>query len=460
MSPWVTSLRKLHYVFPGEADKLLKMAAGLHGLVNHLGHIKAANIGFALPLVPMFYGEETSVDKSSWVAAFTGLLNALIAICSEIEISGGEWVQSYYTDSVADAEATDLQTSELAFLPQANSDEEDALVLQDGTAPIQKFENQLAAFHIKSEMLFHPIFGDWTFSTLHGARATLTVLTLNLDSTLTKTWRSLFTTLDLPMLSKFEIYNINIPGTNSGFVVPSTELLCFLSLHPTIMNLLLHGVENPPETPPERPAILPNLVSISVDPLWLPTILPNNRVELSDAAANFQDQHQHLQSIIIHTDLRVMRRKQYDYDFFDVALRTIVDLPAGKGITLRLRLMSTDGTFDWIEKQAQMGPTQSLLGQISSVHTISIETSRHSPDPRILTTIVDFVQLLRGVHHVELDSYHNLAPAFTPAKLKELAKTCPKMQTIRYSYSFGRSPHLVHLRGIDGSSEPAFLDGK
>ena len=163
MSPWVTSLRKLHYVFPGEADKLLKMAAGLHGLVNHLGHIKAANIGFALPLVPMFYGEETSVDKSSWVAAFTGLLNALIAICSEIEISGGEWVQSYYTDSVADAEATDLQTSELAFLPQANSDEEDALVLQDGTAPIQKFENQLAAFHIKSDMLFHPIFGDWTF---------------------------------------------------------------------------------------------------------------------------------------------------------------------------------------------------------------------------------------------------------------------------------------------------------
>ena len=293
MSPWATSLRKLHYVFPGEADKLLKMTAGLHGLVNHLDHIEAANIGFALPLFTMFYGEETSVDKSSWVATFTGLLDALIAMCSVIEISGGEWVQSYYTESLADAEATDvgLQTSELASLPQANTDEEDALVLQDGTHPIQKFQNQLAAFYIKSDMLFHPTFGDWTFSTLHGARATLTVLTLNLDSTLTKTWRSLFTTLDFPMLSKFEIYNINIPRTNGGFVVPSTELLCFLSVHPTIMNLLLHGVENPPEMPPERPAILPNLVSISVDPLWLPTILSNNRVELSDAAANFPDQH-------------------------------------------------------------------------------------------------------------------------------------------------------------------------
>ena len=200
MSPWATSLRKLHYVFPGEADKLLKMAAGLHGLVNHLDHVETANIGFGLPLFIMFYGEETSVDKSSWVAAFTGLLDALIAMCSAIEISGGEWVQSYYTESVADAEATDvgLQTSGLASFPQANTDEEDALILQDGTHPIQKFENQkfdnqLAAFHIKSDMLFHPTFGDWTFSTLHGARATLTVLTLNLDSTLTKIWRSLFT---------------------------------------------------------------------------------------------------------------------------------------------------------------------------------------------------------------------------------------------------------------------------
>jgi len=290
-------------------------------------------------------------------------------------------------------------------------------------------------------MLFHPTFGDWTFSTLHGARATLTVLTLNLDSTLTKIWRSLFTTLDFPMLSKFEIYNINIPRTNGGFLVPSTELLCFLSVHPTIMNLLLHGVENPPEMPPERPAILPNVVSISVGPLWLPTILSNNRVELSDAAANFQDQHHHLQSIVVHTDLRVMRWEWYDYDFFDVALRNVVDFSAGKGIALRLRLMSTGGAFDWIAKQAQMGPTESTWTNINRSHNFDR----------------NFTSQPRSAH---LDDYSRLAPAFTPAKLKELAKTCPKMQTIRYAYSFGRPPHLVHLRGIDGSSEPAFLDGK
>ncbi|RXW22761.1 hypothetical protein EST38_g3088 [Candolleomyces aberdarensis] len=131
---------------------------------------------------------------------------------------------------------------------------------------------------LDSDMLFaSPSFLYWTNQLLSWCAPTLTHLGLQCPETPSGIWCKFFSEVSLPSLTRFEMTRIL---TVDKAYVQGSDIISFLSKHPSIQKLYLHGIQAPAclrDLPQPRKLILPNLVAVTAHPMYIRWFLHNKR---------------------------------------------------------------------------------------------------------------------------------------------------------------------------------------
>lgn len=231
----------------------------------------------------------------------------------------------------------------------------------------------LTTFHIHSQMLLQPPLLDWTQSRLQLSAATLTDLSLNVDSNSLHTWTPVFSKLNIRALSKFElICDQLIQPTGVHF----RSVAAFLARHRSLTSLHLYGLAMPCDLSPlhYKPPILPGLTSLTAHPSFVAWFF--------DCNAPFV--YQPFPSVMVSSEF-----SWFEYDLFDEALITPASRPE-TDMKLALRFVPGNGVDKWMQKHVYLGHSRSCLSTLRSVKQLSI----HSHHSLMLTFSNEVVNIL------------------------------------------------------------------
>jgi len=286
---------------------------------------------------------------------------------------------------------------------------------------------KLADVSIHSDMLLQYTFFNWTVSTLRDASSSLTRLSFRCGDVEKPTWRSLLKTLSLPVLTDFEVCtDLVVSSPGAAF----HDLEVFLSRHPTITSLHLHGVETPSSAPVLKAPILPNLTTLMAHPIWILSILGMRE--------NHPEALSELESIGVFTEY-YQSTSRFNYDLLNQALARIAVFP--RRITLTVRFMVQYGVSDWFAAQILLGVENSVLASLTCVSTLVISSAFFVDlNQAIVDIMPQWLLLFPSVEHVKyMEQPEDQAKLFKNSEfLERLALTCRNIKTVE-----------VHRRQID-----------
>ncbi|KAJ2930600.1 hypothetical protein H1R20_g6496, partial [Candolleomyces eurysporus] len=239
--------------------------------------------------------------------------------------------------------------------------------------------------------LTSPSFLNWTDQVLFWCASTLTHLELECPEASSGIWCKFLSKLKLPSLVSFKI-------TSSVFVeanVQGSDILGFLSRHPGIQKLYLHGIQVSAclsATPVFGKPILPNLTEVTAHPIWISRLLRNEK------------RSPKLKEITLLTEKYTDLDATFEYDAMDRALEDI--LPRSYNLDL-IGFKFTCGGGDlnsWLRSHVAAGPN-SILGSFINTKHLRIDWASHvrliKPASR-LDLVAQVVGLFPNLNYLEM----------------------------------------------------------
>lgn len=272
----------------------------------------------------------------------------------------------------------------------------------------------LTTFHIHSQMLLQPPLLDWTQSRLQLSAATLSDLSLNVDSNSLHTWTSVLSQLNLRALSKFElICDQLVQPTGVHFRI----VAAFLARHRSLSSLHLYGLALPRDLSPlhYKPPILPGLTSLTAHPSFVAWFFNCN--------APFV--YQPFPYITISSEF-----SWFEYNLFDQALITLASRPE-TDMKLALRFVTGNGVDKWIQKHVSLGHSRSCLSTLRSVKQLSIH-SHHSLmlpfSEGVVKILPSFLALFPSLEDVTFAKQSLWVDQLIDGLVKEVETSCPRIK--------------------------------
>ncbi|KAJ2924216.1 hypothetical protein H1R20_g12876, partial [Candolleomyces eurysporus] len=289
--------------------------------------------------------------------------------------------------------------------------------------PAPKLESLL----LHSDMLLAtPSFRDWTNQLLSWCAPTLTHLELQCPETLSGIWCKFFSEVRLPSLTRFEI--------TSGLVVGHThiqgsDVLGFLSRHPSIHKLSLYGIQMPTclyDLPKAGKPILPNLIEIKVHPIYIRWFLRDKK------------QCPKLKQVILQTEYYASMNPMSAYDALDRALEEL--LPHSRKLNvIGFRLTKDNYELNsWLRSHVDAGPTASILSKFIDTRNLIIN-SAHCVDilsdwrRNRLELVAQFAGLLPNLEYLKFQDqpgsqYNRLY--YSPPVVRALRRHSPQVKQV------------------------------
>ncbi|KAJ3509885.1 hypothetical protein NLJ89_g4976 [Agrocybe chaxingu] len=285
-------------------------------------------------------------------------------------------------------------------------------------SPAPAPRNRLKELDIHSDILLQEPFLDWTLSRVEAASATLTKLSFKCISVPRETWRTVLRTLVLPHLLEFEVcFDLVVYETCGARFV---DVMHFLSQHPSLSIIHLHGVEVLILPDATIKPILPKVTSITAHPVYVTYILQSSRNRLP-----------HLSAVCISTEY--LQTPNFDYQSFDTALNCIASFKFMQPIILTLRFQTHYGVEEWFAAHRELGP-QSPLASLHQINSLIIACAWHVDLPQSVTASFDeWLALFPSVEKVEFTEQAMNDPKkcfLDPEFLKRLAVACPKLKEV------------------------------
>ncbi|RXW22760.1 hypothetical protein EST38_g3089 [Candolleomyces aberdarensis] len=207
-----------------------------------------------------------------------------------------------------------------------------------------------------SIFLTSPSFLNWTNQALSWCASTLTHLELDCRETPSGIWCKFLSKLKLPSLVSFRIASgLFVEEAN----VQGSDILGFLSRHPGIQKLYLHGIQVSAclsATPDSWKRILPNLTEVTAHPIWISRLLRNKK------------QCPKLKEVILLTEYYTDMDDTFEYDAMDRALSEI--LPRSHNLDLiGFKFTCDHGDLDsWLQSHVEAGPNSIMSSFINTKH--------------------------------------------------------------------------------------------
>ncbi|CAA7263312.1 unnamed protein product [Cyclocybe aegerita] len=446
---FVKDLRQLHFYLNPNLDRLIGEVADLRSLAARVSTMEIVRLHFSV--VDGWidaYGQFPSdrMDRRMWKELFTGLLDGILSkSCTQLLVRGGERLKELYLFEPKPVR-TLLPPIRVETRPASVREEKNQRsfkklfclflhrtrmkgghVVQKVEKPLSKAEerlspstprNKLKDLDIHSDMLLQEPFLDWTLSRVEAASATLTKLSFKCISVPRETWRTVLQTLVLPHLVEFEVcFDLVVYETCGARFV---DVMHFLSQHPSLSIVHLHGVEVLVLPNATIKPILPKLTSITAHPVYVTYILQCSRNRLP-----------HLSAVCISTEY--LQMPNFDYPSFDTALNSIASFKFAQPITLTLRFQSLYGVEEWFAAHREFG-SQSPLASLHQVNSLIIACAWHVDLPHSVTASFDaWLALFPSVEKVEFTEQAMDDPKkcfLDPEFLKRLASACPQLKEV------------------------------
>jgi len=214
---------------------------------------------------------------------------------------------------------------------------------------------------------------------------------------------------------QFEFHSRNLEFTPS-FV----DLENFFARHPRIRTLQLRSMEQP-QASTFTEAILPNLSSLTVHPVYLSSFL--------EMQQSHPDTLLHLKSVTLTTGCDTMTST------FDSALARLADFSGN--ITLTLNLMHPAST--WFEYHVVLGPSKSVLCRLTCISNLVISGGFRT-EKVICTkvTLLEWLGLFPSVESVVFVGFSVEEGTSLKDKefLEQVTKKYPRIKTIQFESLF------------------------
>ncbi|RXW22780.1 hypothetical protein EST38_g3091 [Candolleomyces aberdarensis] len=211
--------------------------------------------------------------------------------------------------------------------------------------------------------LTSPSFLNWTNQALSWCASTLTHLELQCAEAPSEIWCKFLSKLKLPSLIAFRIASgvLFLKEAN----VQGSDILGFLSRHPGIQKLSLHGIQVTAclsATPDSGKPILPNLTEVTAHPIWISWLLRNKK------------QCPKLKEIILLTECHTYVSNTFEYDAMDRTLSEI--LPRSHNLDLiGFKFTCDRGELDsWLQSHVDAGPN-SMLSSFVNMKRLRIDSA-------------------------------------------------------------------------------------
>ncbi|RXW13757.1 hypothetical protein EST38_g12096 [Candolleomyces aberdarensis] len=228
--------------------------------------------------------------------------------------------------------------------------------------PVPKLESLL----LHSDMLLaSPSFLDWTNQLLSWCAPTLAHLELQCPETSSGIWCKFFSEVKLPSLTHFEITWGLVVGDAH---IRGSDVLGFLSRHPSIQKLSLYGIQVPSclcDLPKAGKPILPNLTEIKAHPTYIRWFLRDKK------------QCPRLEKVILQTEYYASMNRAFAYDALDRALEEL--LPRSRKLNIiGFKFTNDHHELDsWLQSHVDAGPTASILSKFIDTTNLSINSAHY-----------------------------------------------------------------------------------
>ena len=471
MALFVEKLDQIHYYLNPGLDRLLGEVRDLRGLVERLLSVDQVQLHFVmfdtwLANPPPVNEERPRLDVDMWRKEFSSMLDQfLVRGCKKLHITGGSRIRTIYTYSQETMKpvtpfATDVAQlrSRLARSLQPLKKREAKLASRTffgalrrkftslfcnavpAKAPLQSttslegpvnplppvtgvpqpvssdagIKPSLHEFYLHCGMLLQSPFLEWTLSTLQLNGECITVLSFKSIDIPSEAWSDFFAALTFPSLFEFEITS-DLIMRPQGPEFPCIE--SFLTRHPSITLLLLHGLLIPSTFPPAQESILPNLVKLTAHPAYISWLLSSPKSLPC------------LNSITISSDYYFT--PDFEYAHFDDALISIAR-NAGQ-VELGICFRSQNGVDAWFQEHVNIGCKVSAVSQLTEIKNLDICLSWFVEfSERTLEILPEFLALFPSLEHVGLmeQPERNERVMLAGGFVKAIAVRCPHIKTV------------------------------
>ncbi|KAJ2926785.1 hypothetical protein H1R20_g10297, partial [Candolleomyces eurysporus] len=463
----IKNIKSIQYHFSQDIGTLVGEVKELHAIVKRL-EVKDLELCLTDPgrWVADDFGRTASslsvLTTSEWTKLYTGLLTtSLTRGCKRVELSGGheffrclrklerkpkasigarssrEPAPRYFDESSSTAQRRSREIPDLAHVGRKLE------------APNPKLEKLTLA----SDMLLsNTMFLDWTIQVFSWCAPTLTHLELQCCAISSETWHYFFSEINLPSLYHFRV-------ANEEAMVQLSDILPFLSRHPSIRTLLLlDGIYLPPSPSSLLPKpILPSLEQVVAYPVYLQWLLRD------------KNQCPELKEITLLTGFWHGLSRPTSYRLVDKALETLLLPRSHKLDTIGLRLTQAYCGLDaWLQSHidnfaAGVHNAQSSLFVTSKhilprfVHTKHLRidsmsyvdiigssdsqfSSRTQTGPSRLELVARFAGSFPNLEYLELLDTSTNADSFRPRVVDAIRQHCPQVKKLK----FGRAA-AIHI---------------
>ncbi|RXW22776.1 hypothetical protein EST38_g3086 [Candolleomyces aberdarensis] len=263
-------------------------------------------------------------------------------------------------------------------------------------------------FILQSDMFFaNPSFLDWTNQLLS-----------------CEIWGKFFSEITLPSLTELDIScNLIVGDAN----IQGKDILAFLSRHPSIQKLSLHGIQVPNCALPDLGTpILPNLVQVIAHPVYIRWLLRDEK------------QCPKLKKVSLLTEYYADHSRPFAYDVLDNALEDL--LPRSHNLDLIAFRFTNDhrGLNSWLESHVDAGLNGSILSSFIDTKRLQINSAYYvkilkSPTRREL--VARFLGLFPNLEYLELEEQpgvsYNKGNSYMQTMIEALRLHCPQVKKVK-----------------------------
>ncbi|KAJ2924215.1 hypothetical protein H1R20_g12877, partial [Candolleomyces eurysporus] len=289
--------------------------------------------------------------------------------------------------------------------------------------PVPKLESLL----LHSDMLFaSPTFLDWTNQLLSWCAPTLTHLELHCPETSSGIWRKFFSEVKLSSLAHFEITWGLVVGDAQ---IQGSDVLGFLSRHPSIQKLSLYGIQVPAclcDLPKAGKPILPNLTEIKAHPIYIRWLLRDKK------------QCPKLKQVVLQTEYYASMNRMFAYDALDRALEEL--LPRSRKLNvIGFRFTNDHHELDsWLQSHVDAGPTASILSKFVDTTNLLISSAYYVDflsdlSRSRLELMAQFVGLFPNLEHLNFQDQPGAQYTrthYSPPVVKALRRHSPQVKRL------------------------------
>ncbi|KAJ2923203.1 hypothetical protein H1R20_g13891, partial [Candolleomyces eurysporus] len=275
--------------------------------------------------------------------------------------------------------------------------------------------------------LTSPSFLNWTNQALSWCASTLTHLELECPQAPSGIWCKFLSKLKLPSLVSFKIASGVFVEAN----VQGSDILGFLTRHPGLQKLYLHGIQVSAclsAMPGFGKPILPNLTEVTAHPIWISRLLRNEK------------QSPKLKEITLLTENYTGLDATFEYDAMDRALEDI--LPRSYNLDL-IGFKFTCGRNDlhsWLQSHVAAGPN-SILGSFINTKHLRIDWASHvrliTPTSR-LDRITQVAGLFPNLNYLEMKGLLDIYVPYKktdhiPLVIEALRQHSPQVKRVKFN---------------------------